>query len=597
MRILYELCCLRDPSRSLGLGAGETIHIVPISRTVKAAQNVVFGGVVKKLELSPWFRGRFKSTMDYVEFPDKRIKMVGGASTDASALGLNVYSAIIDEGNFMGEVKATDAANSAGGKTYDRAQMIYDALVRRVKSRYQRSGVKGMVFLVSSKRATDDFTERRIREHIKNKTTAGVFVRDYCLAGDTKIPLLDGSEKTIADLADQYSDSDEKFWVYSVDNKGLIVPGSAYRPRLTKRNVPVVSVELDNGETVRLTADHRVMLRSGRYREAGKLRPGDSLMPLYRQIDNKGYEQLSQPLWDGRWQKTHHMSARHTFDSWPKRGSDGKPTCIHHEDFDKRNNTPENLSVREWTEHQKIHRDNMDCLLRYVKSDKHRKYASAHMRRLHRDPEFAARRNARGRRWLEKLRADPEFRKRHAAQASKTLTEFLTSPEGAAAQKKRINDYWDKRGRSVTATKILEGKSRGLTQRELAAELEVTDGAIGNYLRRIGLPTYTNVTEEQLLDVVPTAPVNHKVVSVKQAGRCDVYDLSVEEHENFGLAAGIFVHNCTWNVKPDAFSHQKWYKCSVSSSERLSLNSQKIISRNSSAILQVASRAIPRSRY
>lgn len=179
MRVLYELCCLRNPSRSLGLGAGEPIHIVPISRTVKAAQRVVFGGLEKKLALSPWFKGRYKSTMDYIEFPEKRIMVVGGASSDASALGLNVYSAIIDEGNFMGEVKAADAANSAGGKTLDRAQMIYDALVRRVKSRYQRSGVKGMVFLISSKRATDDFTERRIREHIKNKTAGGVFVRDY----------------------------------------------------------------------------------------------------------------------------------------------------------------------------------------------------------------------------------------------------------------------------------------------------------------------------------------------------------------------------------------------------------------------------------
>jgi len=179
MRILYELSCLRNPSRSLGLGAGEPIHIVPISRTVKAAKNVVFGGVAKKLALAPWFKNKYKETLDYIEFPEKRIMIVGGASSDAAALGLNVFTALVDEGNFMGAANDSQVANSAGGKSYDRAQMIYDALVRRVKSRYQRSGVKGMIFLASSKRATDDFTERRIREHIKNKTTAGVFVRDY----------------------------------------------------------------------------------------------------------------------------------------------------------------------------------------------------------------------------------------------------------------------------------------------------------------------------------------------------------------------------------------------------------------------------------
>jgi hypothetical protein len=178
-RLLYELCCLRDPAQSMGLGAGESIHVVPISRTTQQARRIVFGGIASKLNLAPWWRNKFKETLDYIEFPDKKITIVGGASSDASALGLNVYTALVDEGNFMGMVKASEAAKSAGGKTHDRAQMICDALVRRIQGTYRHSGVKGMLFLISSKRATDDFTERRIREHIKNGTTQGVFVRDY----------------------------------------------------------------------------------------------------------------------------------------------------------------------------------------------------------------------------------------------------------------------------------------------------------------------------------------------------------------------------------------------------------------------------------
>jgi len=179
VRLLYELCCLRDPAQSMGLGAGESIHVVPISRTTAQARRIVFGGIASKLNLAPWWRGRFKETLDYIEFPEKKITIVGGASSDASALGLNVYTALVDEGNFMGVVKASEAAKSAGGKTHDRAQMICDALVRRIQGTYRHSGVKGMLFLISSKRATDDFTERRIREHIKQGTTNGVFVRDY----------------------------------------------------------------------------------------------------------------------------------------------------------------------------------------------------------------------------------------------------------------------------------------------------------------------------------------------------------------------------------------------------------------------------------
>jgi hypothetical protein len=179
VRLLYELCCLRDPAQSMGLGAGESIHVVPISRTTQQARRIVFGGIASKLNLAPWWRNRFKETLDYIEFPDKKITIVGGASSDASALGLNVYTALVDEGNFMGMVKASEAARSAGGKTHDRAQMICDALVRRIQGTYRHSAVKGMLFLISSKRATDDFTERRIREHIKQGTTEGVFVRDY----------------------------------------------------------------------------------------------------------------------------------------------------------------------------------------------------------------------------------------------------------------------------------------------------------------------------------------------------------------------------------------------------------------------------------
>jgi hypothetical protein len=37
---------------------------------------------------------------------------------------------------------------------------------------------------------------------------------------------------------------------------------------------------------------------------------------------------------------------------------------------------------------------------------------------------------------------------------------------------------------------------------------------------------------------------NHKVASVEPCGIEDVYDLTVDEHHNFALSAGVFVHNC-----------------------------------------------------
>jgi hypothetical protein len=175
-RMIYELHCLKNPQHTLGLAAGEPIHIVPISKTVAAARRVVFGGVCKKLNLAKWFNGKYVETMEEVRFKKKGIYIVGGASQDAAALGLNVICAAIDESNFLGEGKVT--TGSASGSAEDKATMIYNALARRVKSRYRRHGVSGLVLLVSSKRSTEDFTEKRIRRAVAEEDP-GLFVRDY----------------------------------------------------------------------------------------------------------------------------------------------------------------------------------------------------------------------------------------------------------------------------------------------------------------------------------------------------------------------------------------------------------------------------------
>lgn len=86
---------------------------------------------------------------------------------------------VVHNSNFLGEGKVT--TGSASSKAEDKATMIYNALARRVKARYKRHGVKGMIMLVSSKRSTVDFTERRIKTSIEKKEDRGVFVRDYAI--------------------------------------------------------------------------------------------------------------------------------------------------------------------------------------------------------------------------------------------------------------------------------------------------------------------------------------------------------------------------------------------------------------------------------
>jgi len=192
-----------------------------------------------------------------------------------------VWAALMDEGNFFAKQKR--GHQSAGGGKEDKSEGIYDSLRRRIRGTYSARGLHGRLIMISSKKSIYDFTERRLREAMKESDDS-VFCRDYCLASDTKIPLLDGTTPTIKELTEKYSGSDARFWVYSIDPaSGLIVPGAAHHPHLTKKGEPVFKVTLDNGEWVRVTGNHPFMLRSGDYRKAEDLKPGDSLMALYLQ--------------------------------------------------------------------------------------------------------------------------------------------------------------------------------------------------------------------------------------------------------------------------------------------------------------------------
>jgi len=122
----------------------------------------------------------------------------------------------------------------------------------------------------------------------------GPFVHNSkdCLVGSTKIPLLSGESVPLQDLLGK------EVWVYGCTSDGKVVPAKARNIHRVSTE-PVVRVTLDTGRYIDCTPDHEFMLRDGSYLEAGKLAPGQSLMPLYRnvsQADSKsalnGYEQV-----------------------------------------------------------------------------------------------------------------------------------------------------------------------------------------------------------------------------------------------------------------------------------------------------------------
>lgn len=114
-----------------------------------------------------------------------------------------------------------------------------------------------------------------------------------CFRGDTRVALVDGSSATLEDMARRH-EAGELFWGYSIGPTGQLIVSLLDSPRFVARDA-LVEVELDNGERVHATPDHRFMTRQGGWTEAGALKPGDALMPLYRHLE-RGYEVTYQPL-------------------------------------------------------------------------------------------------------------------------------------------------------------------------------------------------------------------------------------------------------------------------------------------------------------
>lgn len=98
-----------------------------------------------------------------------------------------------------------------------------------------------------------------------------------CFTGDTKIKLLDNTERSFEQLAKDFG-AKKKFAVYSVNNKGEIVVGWARNSRITRRKAEVIELTLNTGEKIRCTPDHRFLLRNGKYKAAKDLTSKDSLM-------------------------------------------------------------------------------------------------------------------------------------------------------------------------------------------------------------------------------------------------------------------------------------------------------------------------------
>lgn len=178
--VLYQMSCLRKPQAAYGIDPGSHIYIAMLSVTEKVSKRVQIADLQSKVQYSPYFKEHFpgKAAPSNLEirFPNN-IQIVGGSTGSSAIIGLNVFSGFIDETSFMGESKEVDRM----GQTIvtPMGEKIYKSIIRRMKSRFQRSGrLPGVLLVVSSKERPNAFIEKRIEE-AREADDKTVFVREY----------------------------------------------------------------------------------------------------------------------------------------------------------------------------------------------------------------------------------------------------------------------------------------------------------------------------------------------------------------------------------------------------------------------------------
>ncbi|PCI27525.1 hypothetical protein COB55_05645 [Candidatus Wolfebacteria bacterium] len=198
------------------------------------------------------------------------------------------------------------------------------------------------------------------------------WVRNTPIRENSIIPLLDGTEITIKELAKRIKENPTKdIWTYSIqDDTHKLIPGKIIWCDLTRKDSEILKITLDDGTYVETTPDHEFLLRDGVTVRADKLNSGDSLMPFYTRtsIESKnkikGYELVYNPS-SNRHRFTHRIVAYECLTDFKYENKINDKFLTHHINFFKLNNDPSNLKRMSFSEHAILHEENSKIFEKY----------------------------------------------------------------------------------------------------------------------------------------------------------------------------------------------------------------------------------------
>ena len=429
----------------------------------------------------------------------------------------------------------------------------------------------------------------------KGKVTRTTELKDACLLGDTKIPLLSGEVKCIKDLLNCYKG--QYIIGYDLD-KNKLVPVAIKGVVDKGERDDLYCITLDNGKKVVCTGDHLILRRDKTYVRADDLKVGDSLLPITllekvfgtkRYKSDYFYKKVVDPdthkqIW------LHRIVAETKIDekeyAEKRRLVDGsKYLVIHHIDHNKFNNNPDNLQWLTLKEHRKLHGDiftayNKSVLKRKKMSEMCKsgkcgfqlldKINPEEMRkiRIESGRKNITKYNKSKEKWdkLRRHRSEDEeydkwykekvgynFKNQTKEMIEKRVLSWKANEKNITRSSNRfkmINSDPDMRKKQMLAKckkiyqKVLENSDLFVNNDNVTLEMYID--TIRD-LKERGIISKSNnasyVYEDLIEAGIPLT--NHCVVNIEKLMLKEhVYDIQLDSVHNFMIDSGIFVHNC-----------------------------------------------------
>jgi ribonucleotide reductase alpha subunit len=176
-----------------------------------------------------------------------------------------------------------------------------------------------------------------------------------CVTGETLIAVADGREYvSIRDLAKEKKDV--PVYSYNMVTKQIEIK-TARNPRKTQKNAKILKITFDDKSSIKLTENHRLLMKNGEYKEAKDIKIKERIMP-FNKWQTKGINKGSRcKYWyvhlnsqERTCKAEHNLIYKYIYGEDLKDGY-----CIHHKDRNGTNNSFENLEYIKCSEHSKMH--------------------------------------------------------------------------------------------------------------------------------------------------------------------------------------------------------------------------------------------------